>query len=240
MNKIGKIFAPLLVSLFVLTGCSQSESFQSVTVDKPASWDTNVSDMLKKDGWNVSISPTEEQKKQVKDSPTMFRAAQTENKCIITYASEPLIPKNFKSGDKFNTETFMLDKVSLASLAISRQIEFETMEVKVKNSSQKVSMLYTQYVEPYYGNSQTLDGQNSTNTKSGTSKPQGEIYSLMSSRNFSSSPIENPFYEVGKQYDANASKETTSVVYIQYQCLNKQLDQKIIDMIKNDSTLILN
>lgn len=247
MRKIIKLAVPLILGATILTGCSlQQASFNPVDITKPPSWDTSVAETLKKDGWQVMIMPTKEQKQQVKNAPTIFKASHNKNKCIISYSSDPNLPKSFKLDERFNTESFMLDRISLSSGMAAREAVFETMQVGVKDSSEKTSMLYTGYIEPYYGDNiaiSTAPSIDSQPQNSGEpqklSKPEGEIYSFMAARSFSKTIIDNPFEAIGNKYNANVGSEMTSVVYIQYQCLNKELDDKIIDIIKTESKLVL-
>ena len=235
---------PTLASVLLLAGCAtQQDAFNNVTVTKPVSWDTALAEKLQKDGWSVTITPTAEQKKQVKDAPTTFQAFKNDPKCVIIYGSEPYSTKSVTLGDKFNTQSFILEKVSLVNPNDALNMSFEVMQSNVKNSPQKIGMMYGTYVEPYYNNT-TMTEQEKQALDNGTagfdeSKPDGDIYSFITARNFSTSLIDNPFYELGRQYGSSMGKKTTSAVYVQYQCLNNKLDDKIIDLIKTESTLII-
>ena len=244
MFKFGKLVGIISATTIValsLTACSQekpSYNFDETTVSQMPSWSASTVDTLKKEGWSFNIATMFPE--GTKDNPTIIYGNNKDETCSMTFGSEISKPTNEKLGDKFNSQEQLLSYMRSSMSTDMVKIDITETQISVEGSNSKLDLVEGKYDTPYYGpGSQASMNSGPTDSAPVLPKPEGTIHNWTAIRALTKNYIANPVAELarGSKNEAKVEKEGTTVVTLNYQCLNNGLDDKIINLMKTNAKI---
>lgn len=238
MSKLVKIAGIIVASISIslaLAGCSQKQSynFDGININGMPSWDDTIVQKFKEQGWNLYAQPMFQE--GIKDNPTIIFGANKDETCQISFNSEVTLPVNKNIGDKFNSQYNLLGNISSAMSEDRINVEINDIQINVEGKEDKLSMVEAKYDGPWY------KGDIQPDITGKMPEPDGIIHYWSALRMLGKNTIPNPMVEAakGEKNADKVNKDGVAVAVVTYQCLNNSLDNKVIDIIKDNATIII-
>lgn len=236
-----------LSTILTLTACSQGNILagnisleDTISLKAFPDWNEKSVSELEKMGWNVEKSDT------VTTSngneiifPQTFYATDSSGKCAIQYNSVISEPFNIKAGDDFNTQDYIYKTIQRNTSQATVNNELSKAYIKIDGNSSAIEAYKVQYSYPNYvfNVEDTLEGSVPSTTAPERTE-QGTINEFMMAR-FFSTELDNPAAKLAENKNAPINKKGVPVIDITYKCLDADLDNKVIEILENESFVTL-